>query len=538
MAYIGNTLRTAQPNYQIIDDISASFNGSTTSFALQVGGVTPAPFPVSAQHCLISVGGVIQQPDPTGADGFLLSGSNIVFSAAPSFGEDFFGVVLAGADYINVGAEFPDGSVANPSITFDSDRDTGLYRKGANNIAITTNGTERVSVGTSEVVFNDGGNDIDFRIEGDTDSNLFFVDAGNERVGIGTTTINSLFEVRGTSDGQNILHLSNSAGTSDGSAENQIRVTCNGNIAWGNLDIQAYQTIFTQNGGEKARIDPSGRLLVGTTSATSSALFQLQGRVGAANDYANMSLRRGSIPTSGSQPLGVVNFTDDSHNVGAQFFAESDGGSWTSGSDHRTRLVFATTTAASASPTAKFTIYNYGLSSHESTSHVNQTVTSVGAGTSVFLYRGHHSSGSTSFNVWSNGNVQNTNNSYSSLSDIRLKENIVDASSQWDDLKAIQIRKYNFKEETGHETHTQLGVIAQEIELISPGLVTESPDFDKEGNDIGTTTKSVNYSVLSMKAVKALQEAMERIETLEAEKTAQQTQLDDLIARVTALETN
>ena len=147
MAYIGNTLRTAQPNYQIIDDISASFNGSTTSFALQVGGVTPAPFPVSAQHCLISVGGVIQQPDPTGTDGFLLSGSNIVFSAAPSAGEDFFGVVLAGADYINVGAAFPDGSVATPSITFDQDTDTGLYRKGANSIGITTNGIERVNVG-------------------------------------------------------------------------------------------------------------------------------------------------------------------------------------------------------------------------------------------------------------------------------------------------------------------------------------------------------------------------------------------------------
>ena len=164
MAYIGNTLRTAQPNYQIIDDISASFDGSTTTFALQVGGVTPAPFPVNAQHCLISVGGVVQQPDPTGTDGFLLSGSNIVFSAAPSAGENFFGVVLAGADYINVGAEFPDGSVANPSITFDSDRDTGLYRKGANNIAITTNGTERVSVDSVETVFTQPTGDAKVRI--------------------------------------------------------------------------------------------------------------------------------------------------------------------------------------------------------------------------------------------------------------------------------------------------------------------------------------------------------------------------------------
>ena len=43
---------------------------------------------------------------------------------------------------------------------------------------------------------------------------------------------------------------------------------------------------------------------------------------------------------------------------------------------------------------------------------------------------------------------------------------------------------------------------------------------DAEGNDLGTVTKSVNYSVLYMKAVKALQEAMERIETLEAKVAA------------------
>jgi hypothetical protein len=51
-------------------------------------------------------------------------------------------------------------------------------------------------------------------------------------------------------------------------------------------------------------------------------------------------------------------------------------------------------------------------------------------------------------------------------------------------------------------------------------LVNESPDRDEDGNDLGTVTKSVNYSVLYMKAVKALQEAMERIETLEARLTA------------------
>ena len=122
--------------------------------------------------------------------------------------------------------------------------------------------------------------------------------------------------------------------------------------------------------------------------------------------------------------------------------------------------------------------------------------------------------GSTVFAVYTNGNVQNTNNSYGSLSDIKLKENIVDATSQWSDIKALQVRKYNFKE---GQTHTQIGLVAQEAELVSPGLVNESPDRDEDGNNLGTVTKSVNYSVLYMKAVKALQEAMERIEALEAD---------------------
>jgi hypothetical protein len=131
-------------------------------------------------------------------------------------------------------------------------------------------------------------------------------------------------------------------------------------------------------------------------------------------------------------------------------------------------------------------------------------------------------SGTNGIIVYTNGNVVNANNSYGAISDIKLKENIVDANSQWDDLKALQVRNYNFKE---GQTHTQIGLIAQEVELISPGLVSESPDRDEEGNDLGTVTKSVNYSVLYMKAVKALQEAMERIEQLEAEMAEIKAQL-------------
>ena len=69
------------------------------------------------------------------------------------------------------------------------------------------------------------------------------------------------------------------------------------------------------------------------------------------------------------------------------------------------------------------------------------------------------------------------------------------------------------------DEHWRLGLIAQEVETAGMnGLVKENPDINGETNeDLGTTTKSIKYSVLYMKAVKALQEAMTRIEALEAD---------------------
>ena len=140
MAYIGNNLQVANENYRLIDDISSSFDGVTTTFALQVNGATPVPFPTNPQQCLISVNGVIQEPDPTGTTGFNLVGTNIVFSSAPTGGHAFFGVILAGADYVTVGSTFPDGSVGAPSITFRDDLDTGFYRSGSGTIGYSSNG--------------------------------------------------------------------------------------------------------------------------------------------------------------------------------------------------------------------------------------------------------------------------------------------------------------------------------------------------------------------------------------------------------------
>ena len=150
MPYIGNNLQVAFESYKAIDDISSSFNGSTTSFALQVSGVAPTPFPKVPQNCIISVGGIVQEPDDTGTTGFKFTGTNIVFSSAPASGESFFGVILAGADYVNAGVNYPDGTLANPSITFTDDLDTGFYRAGANTVALVSGGTKIAQFPTTQ----------------------------------------------------------------------------------------------------------------------------------------------------------------------------------------------------------------------------------------------------------------------------------------------------------------------------------------------------------------------------------------------------
>jgi hypothetical protein len=74
------------------------------------------------------------------------------------------------------------GAVATPSIAFTGDLNTGIYSPGADQLAVSTGGVERVEFGTTEVVFNDGGTDVDFRVEGDTNANLFKIDAGLDQV--------------------------------------------------------------------------------------------------------------------------------------------------------------------------------------------------------------------------------------------------------------------------------------------------------------------------------------------------------------------
>ena len=151
--------------------------------------------------------------------------------------------------------------------------------------------------------------------------------------------------------------------------------------------------------------------------------------------------------------------------------------------------------------------------------------------------------------IYSDGDMRNHDGTFSQASDERIKQNVTDANSQWDDIKAIRFINYKAKDDVRQygedKAKTQLGVLAQEMEKISPKLIKEYPpskadvasssefgtlyeDGDTIPNDkvigdvkeVKENVKGIAYSVLYMKAVKALQEAMTRIETLEAKVTA------------------
>jgi hypothetical protein len=342
------------------------------------------------------LGGVIQQPTTD----YTVNTSTIIFTTAPASGLSFFAILMGDALNTSVPADgsitsaklagslsvgFVAGSASTPSLFFTGDLNTGIYSPGADQVAITTNGVERVEWGTSEVVFNDGGANYDFRIEGDTNSSLFFVDASAEAVGIGTTTPQKTFVVS-SSGAQGIELAPNDAGAGSNRLISYNRNTS----AYTDLTIEGLSLQFqTNNGTERARIDSSGRLLVGTSSTRGNFfnttgvdhLLQIEttgyyaqswvsngGTVATGGAYLTLGRTRGTTAGSNTavasgDTLGVISFqgADGSQLVdGARIDAVVDG---TPGADDLpTRLVFSTTADGASSPTERVRIESIGRS--------------------------------------------------------------------------------------------------------------------------------------------------------------------------------
>jgi|MDSZ01.3.fsa_nt_gb hypothetical protein len=536
-----------------------------------------------------------------------------------------------------------DGSAASPGLAFADDTDTGIFSPGSDNIAFATGGAERFRIDSNEAVFNEGSNSYDFRVESNGLTHALFVDGSADAVGIGTSAPSHRLDVR-TASGNAQINLRSGGDlaqllliSNDTSGQSQVNFGDNdannkGIIQYAHSDDSLR---FTVNSSERARIDSSGNLGVGTTSPSqlvtvssggdtqllltstnstahdrinftnsgSSASGGLWYAAGNTMEFRTDDTERMRLFSSGGLGIGTSNQIASSQlTVGGSngMFVRSTGvdgtfadllSSFYSGNNNEKNTIGASVSGnglnsgfqfrasdgsgASSQTTvcemrkSEFRVFTDGanvlkvLSSGRlkvsnsagsgSTYHTNVNFSSIHTDTGGNVIAGFENShtsdpygivikfsgddadnnsnyfieandtSATRFQVLSDGDVRNHDNSYGSISDEKLKQDIVDAGSQWDDLKDLRVRKFKFKSDVaayGDEAKVLIGLVAQEAELVSPGLVSASPDRDDEGNDLGTTTKAVRYSVLYMKAIKALQEAMDRIETLEAKVAA------------------
>jgi len=154
----------------------------------------------------------------------------------------------------------------------------------------------------------------------------------------------------------------------------------------------------------------------------------------------------------------------------------------------------------------------------ETTDGFYYAFTASTASTSFTFYGAQCAPNGVVYRVYGNGNVVNLNNSYGSISDIKLKENIVDATPKLDNICKLKVRNFNFIKSPEQK---QLGLIAQEVEQIFPSMIEEAPDRDENGAIIeGEFTKNIKYSVFVPMLLKAIQELNAKVTALETQLAA------------------
>ena len=122
------------------------------------------------------------------------------------------------------------------------------------------------------------------------------------------------------------------------------------------------------------------------------------------------------------------------------------------------------------------------------------------------------------------GGFANYSSNDINLCDERVKKDFAEVPSQWNNIKNIGFKHFRYQEDSSSEP-LKIGVVAQQVETIYPDLVDEDwPQGDANPHthekNTGDFYKSVREEQLLMYSVKALQEAMAKIETLEAEVAA------------------
>ena len=316
--------------------------------------------------------------------------------------------------------------------------------------------------------------------------------------------------------------------------------------------------VVTTEGSERLRVDPNGRLLVGTSAIEndnvaglgSTNIVQIRGaatgaglKVGNTADFARINLVRSASVGTGVE-LGTLSFGAETptsvERARVSCFSETTGGLGGRGG----RLVFSTTADGSANPTERMRIGATGNVAIGATNGGDYRLAVVAAGAlsaasctvdasgrTPLACINLASSGDSNFikffgdNYIFRGEIDYNRASgvvrYNTSSDARLKSNIEDSPSATSLLSALKVRSYNWNE-TGYKV--DYGFVAQELHQVVPDAVKVGDSGEKVED-----AWAVDYSKVVPVLTKALQEAVARIETLEAANT-------DLAARLTKLE--
>ena len=240
-----------------------------------------------------------------------------------------------------------DGAVGTPGLAFADDLNTGFYSSAADTINLSAGGVERAEFGTGAIVFNEDGASMDFRVEGDTNVNLFFVDGSADSIGIGTNAPGTLLELESTAP--YITLRNNTEENVDGGRES--RIIFEGERGDGTLDelarIEVNQDgtgatpdsdfiISTNNAGtltEALRVTGTQQVGIGTTDPGT----QLE--VAGANAYLTLH-NTSTEDTEGSRETRIIfDGTRSGTEVStlAQIQASHDG----TGDDDRGDLIFS-----------------------------------------------------------------------------------------------------------------------------------------------------------------------------------------------------
>jgi hypothetical protein len=307
--------------------------------------------------------------------------------------------------------------------------------------------------------------------------------------------------------------------------------------AYENLEVYAAETIFHKGGtGEAARIDSSGRLLVGTSTAranfynsTNSAQFQVEGSgevsiVRNSNDIFASSIVLGKSRSStnaivqSDDVIGILSFqgNDATEFVSAASISVNvDGTPGTN--DMPGRIVLSTTADGASSPTERMRIQSDGAINLKTSTIAGNDGVRFNVGSIVIAGSAWNSGAGTNAVKWSSVSGALTWDSSSRL----VKEDIENCPYGLSELKMLKPRIYT-RTDSGEK---EIGFIADEVQSIIPEIVPTGPKSCITGNedDAELIPISVNYDKFAAVLTKALQDAIGEIESLKARITALET---------------